>query len=277
MSQLPKAAASAIASRQIKRQGVEQRAAVRKRIADAVRGGTPAETRRYLLPSCRVAEFAYPTVGEYLKLNERAVLLAAREEGEKATGADMAYYVKEASLRRFLVGLTNVPVPVVMKPGWDEEKAKEAATEAVSAMAAENAREALGLKDGDELKAAMAKDPTVSTAVQAERTRLVSAGAVEREVFRQRLEFEDVAATVAAANVQPVTDMDFDDTEHYLRQIQNARIGSPEADDWLALHRVTGMVIEELEALRQGATFGDPKAGSDGTTPRMTFRRPLRS
>jgi hypothetical protein len=260
----PKGSGGPVASRQIKRQGLEARKAAREKIISTIRGGSVTDRRRYLLPSCRVAEFALPTVGEYMRLREQAVLLATREQGDRATGMDLIYHVKEAALRRMMVGLTNVPVPVVMRPGWDEEAARKRAAEAVDAMA----RDAVSQDES-------ISESMVETAVQARVVQLVDSGAVERDLFRQRLDFEDVPATLAMANVQSIDETDFDNHDHYLRQIQNSAVGSTEADDWEAVHGITAQMIEELYALSQGATFGNPKDGSETGKPKL--KRPFRS
>ncbi|MBI2393168.1 MAG: hypothetical protein HYV09_26520 [Deltaproteobacteria bacterium] len=194
----------------------------------AVRGRLPAaqpaarrddrETRRYLLPSLRVVEFALPTVGEFLELRNSVYAAVTRRNPDvEPSAVDLSIAMGPTTLRRLLVGITPKPVPSVFVRGFDPDRRRaELETE---------------LQDEAKVRVALAAAITAA---------------------------EDVDAMKASARVQPIADLEWDESDTndaaaYLAAMPRARLGTPEAADWQALDQIARELIPSLSG-------GDPKA-----------------
>jgi hypothetical protein len=87
-------------------------------------------TVRIILPSNRVAEFTFPTVGEFLQIRRDALSKVVSDSPEKPTELAVSIAGSALLLRRHLTGITLTPVISVPKVGFDVAKARADAIDA---------------------------------------------------------------------------------------------------------------------------------------------------
>jgi len=211
---------------------------------DEPRANAPTrETRRYLLPTLRVAEFVQPNVGEFMKLRDHAVMRCRTENGnETPSEYELGTMVAELSLRRLLCGLSQKPVPVIHRAGaWDEDRARESATAAVLE-AADQVR-----KRHEWAIAAGAASPGAPWSDEEIEDR------IEHAVQQASYDAEDEEAMKAAANVSRVVDIDWDSSSGAVARLRDAQLGTDQATEWIALQQIAADFFRRLITAAQNA------------------------
>lgn len=195
------------------------------------------KSRRYILPSGRVAEFLRPKIGQIIEWRREAMIAKSDSDGSFKP-MEIGFAAADIALRHLFVGLTEAPVPVLYKPGFDLEGT---------------------------LARLRADDAAAHESAAASGKRIVTN--LDEVLERAEMDAEDVDAMKASANPRRISDLQWDDPEEfpYLHAMQDADPGTPEAADWEAIARLS----LELLSPDQQPEMVDPKA------PRPKIR-PLR-
>lgn len=180
---------------------------------------------RAVLPSGRVCCFLVPNVGEHMEMSEEAVSAVQRrcakadppvDPTERQYGTELL----RRAVRKLLVGISAAPVPAMYLPGMSATTVR---TTAEATLRADLARDNPGAEAAD-------IDAAVAERLPAIIEPLLAAA-------------EDANAMCAAANLQPVGDLQWNEGEGvgaYLQSLPVAALGSTDAADWVALHEIVG-------------------------------------
>ena len=216
-----------------------------QRAQTPVAGAAPAKKERrcryVFLPSGRIARFVFPFVEEFLRLQERA-LSDAFDGNDKPNPADVTSATNRLALRKFLRGLTEVPVPRIYKREFNEAETRRAIEHSlaveVADIKARIERGEVSVEGGGEFD---------SEAYAAERIdRLVDAACVAAL---------DQDAMVKSAPFFPVNDAVWDTGTGYFLTMRESYGGTVEAMDWSTLYS------KAMDLVRPFMRAGDgPKA-----------------
>ena len=221
------------------------------------RAAAPASprTRRYILPTLRVAEFLVPNVGEFLKLREAVVLKARKlsgDDSDKWDAAEATIAFADVGLPRLLTGLSRRPVPVIYTREWDPERVRgEAAATARLWLAKTRAATKVALAGGDDEKQKAAAAQAVADDVPLTDPELGET--VERVFTELSYNYEDADAMKAAANVSPIRDADWELADGAIVALMNAELGTEQATEWIALGQIVQDFFVSLVNAARGA------------------------
>ncbi len=222
------------------------------------RADAPASprTRRYLLPTLRVAEFQVPNVGEFIKLREAVVLKARKLSGDNSQNWDVAEATlafADVGLPRLLTGLSRRPVSVIYTREWDPERARGQSLETARLWLARNrARAKIEASGGTAEQADVAAKDAEAEDVPLHDPEL--AAVAERAFVELSYNFEDSEAMKAAANIAPVRDADWELDDGAIVTLMRAELGSEQATEWIALGQIVQDFFVQLVNAARGAT-----------------------